>query len=142
MTTSMSTDGQTQAIPRVSAELLPVPGAQVATAPPDPAIAAPGPQPRVAAAEGDADIASAEPNPSAKAEAEAAAAEPDAEVAAAGPDADVAPEPKVEVARTESVQEMYEAGLANLEALYARWAAAMAELRVAQASDEPGEAAA
>ena len=62
----------------------------------------------------------------------------DPEVAAPAPEA----EPRVEVARTETVQEMYESGLAKLDALHDRWAAAMAELREAQASGEPGEAAA
>ena len=60
----------------------------------------------------------------------------------AAPDPEVEAEPEAEVARTETVQEMYEAGLAKLDALHDRWAAAMAELREAQASGEPGEAAA
>jgi hypothetical protein len=49
---------------------------------------------------------------------------------------------ETDVARTESLQEMYEAGLANLEVLHDRWAAAMAELREAQPSGGRGEAAA
>jgi hypothetical protein len=62
-------------------------------------------------------------------------------VAAREPDV-AQPEPAAEVARTESVQEMYEAGLAKLEALHDRWAAAMADIREAQGSGEQGEAAA
>lgn len=53
-----------------------------------------------------------------------------------------APDLEGEVAQTtESVQEMYEAGMARLEALHDRWAAAIAEVRDAQASGEPGQAA-
>ncbi len=44
--------------------------------------------------------------------------------------------------RTESVQELYEAGLAKLEALHDRWTAAMAEIREAQPSGEPQQVAA
>ena len=58
-------------------------------------------------------------------------------------DAEVAaPEPEAEDDRTESVQEIYEAGLAKLDALHDRWAAAVAELHGAQASAEPRKAAA
>ena len=64
----------------------------------------------------------------------AALAVADAEVAAPGSGA--------EDARTESVQEMYEAGMAKLEALHDRWAAAVAEIREAQPSGEPQQAAA
>ncbi len=44
--------------------------------------------------------------------------------------------------RTESVQELYEAGLAKLEALNDRWTVAMAEIRQAQPSGEPQQVAA
>ena len=78
----MSTDAQTQAIPRV-------PGPVVAVA--NPEVAAPGP---------------------------------------------------VEVAPEESVQHMYEAGMASLNALHDRWAAAIAAVHETQVIDGPGEAAA
>ena len=66
------------------------------------------------------------------------------EVAAPAPDPEVeaGAEPEAEVARTETVQEMYEAGLAKLDALHDRWAAAMAEIRETPANDDPEEAAA
>jgi hypothetical protein len=67
----------------------------------------------------------------------------DAKVAVPEPDAeDAAPEPSTEIACEESVEHIYEAGLAKLEALHDRWAAAMAEIRQTSASGEPGEAAA
>ena len=107
----MSTDGQTQAIPRVPA-----------------AVAA---------------VTDARANPAPGGEAEVAAAEPTRETAAPAPDAEVAtPGPSTEIAREVSVERIYEAGLAKLEALHDRWAAAMAEVRQAPASGEPGEAAA
>jgi hypothetical protein len=40
----------------------------------------------------------------------------------------------VEVPREESVQQLYEAGLAKLHALHGRWAAALAEVREAEAA--------
>jgi hypothetical protein len=60
--------------------------------------------------------------------------EPDAEVAAT--------EPRTGTPSVETVEHMYEAGLAKLAVLHDRWAAAMAEIRQASASGEPGEAAA
>jgi hypothetical protein len=77
----------------------------------------------------------------------AVAAVPDADAAAgaAAPEAaaEVAQElSDPEVAQELSVQEMYEAGLGKLAALHGHWAAAMAEIREAQATREPGEAAA
>jgi len=57
-------------------------------------------------------------------------------------DSEVAPDPEAEDARTEWVQEMYEAALAKLDALHEPWAAAMAEILGAQESGEPGKAAA
>ena len=53
-----------------------------------------------------------------------------------------APESAADDAQTESVQQMYEAGLARLHALHDRWAAAVAEIRGAQPSGEPRKAAA
>ena len=58
----------------------------------------------------------------------------DAEVAAATSEADDA--------RTESVREMYEAGLAKLDALHDRWATAVAEIRGAQPGGDRRETAA
>jgi hypothetical protein len=110
MTPRMTTDAQTQAIPRVPAAILPVPGAQVATAEPDAEIVDAGP------------------------DAVVAAAEPDSEIAAA--------EPRAEVPGGESVQHIYEAGLAKLDALHDRWTAAMAEVREAQVTGGPKNAAA
>ena len=88
----MSTDPQTQAIPRVAAAAVAVTNARVA-----------GPA-------------------------------PDAEAAASAPGGEIASE--------ESVEEMYEAARARLEALHDRWATAMAEIREAQASSQPGANAA
>ena len=51
-------------------------------------------------------------------------------------------EPEEAVARTESVQEMYEAGLAKLQAVHNCWAAATAEIREAQVTGRLQEAAA
>ncbi len=110
MTTSVSIDAQTEAIPRIPVAVLAVHSPQVAAAKPDAAVADAG------------------------ANAEISAAEPDGEVAA--------PEPDADVTREESVQQMYEAGLAKLDALHDRWTAAMAEVRTAQVNDGPGEAAA
>jgi hypothetical protein len=123
----MTTDAQTQAIPRVSAAMFPVPGAQVATAEPDAEVAAAEPD-----VNAEAEAKAAEPDVNAEAEGEAA--EPDGEVAAA--------EPSAEVPRGESVQDIYEAGLAKLDALHDRWTAAMAEMREAQVTGGPKEAAA
>lgn len=63
-------------------------------------------------------------------------------LAAADAKVAVAPESAAEDVRAESVQEMYEAGLAKLDALHDRWAAAVAEIREAQPSGEPQQAAA
>jgi hypothetical protein len=52
------------------------------------------------------------------------------------------PDTEAADARTECVQEMYEAGLAKLNALHDRWGAAVAEIREAQAGNEPDVAAA
>ena len=111
MRTHVSTDAETQAIPRVPAAVAAVTDAQV--------VPAPG---------GDAEVAIAE------SAAQATAPVPDAEVAA--------PEPSTEIAREVSVEHIYEAGLAKLEALHDDWAAVMAESRQAPASGEPAEAAA
>ena len=62
-------------------------------------------------------------------------------VAVRDPEA-AASQPEAEVARTESVQHMYEDGLAKLEALHDRWTAAVAEIREAQSTSEPEDAAA
>ncbi len=110
MTTHVSIDAQTQAIPRVPAAVVAVTDARVA---------APG---------GDAKVAAAGPDT------EAAAPAPEAEVAA--------PEHSTEIVSEESVEHIYEAGLAKLAALHDRWAAAMAEIRQAPSRGEPGEAAA
>lgn len=96
MTEHMTTEAQTQEIPRVPTDVLAVAEAEAVT------------------------------------EAEAAVA--DAGAAAVDPEA--------REARTESVHEMYEAGLAKLHALHDRWAAAVAEIREAQPSGEPQRAAA
>jgi hypothetical protein len=53
-----------------------------------------------------------------------------------------APDAQAENARPECVQEMYEAGVAKLNALHDRWAAAVAEIREAKTSSEPAEGAA
>ena len=60
----------------------------------------------------------------------------------AGAHADVATARRVEVTREESVQDIYEAGLAKLDALHDRWVAGIAQLHEAQAMNVPGEAAA
>ena len=101
MTSLVSTDSHTQAIPRVPAGVVAVTDARVA---------APG------------------------RDTEAAAPAPDARV--------VAPEHSTEIACEQSVDHIYKTGLAKLEALHDRWAAAMAEIRQAPASGKPGEAAA
>ena len=67
---------------------------------------------------------------------------PAAVLAVADGEVAVASESEAQDARTESVQEMYEAGLAKLDALHDRWAAAVAEIREAQPPGEPQEAAA
>ena len=56
----------------------------------------------------------------------------DTEVAAPDPDAQVAAPDPAEAADEESVQQLYEAGLAKLHALHDHWAAAVAEVREAQ----------
>jgi hypothetical protein len=119
MRTHVSTDAQTQSIPRVPALVVAVTDARVA---------APAPPAEVAAAETDTEAAAPAPG------AELAVPEPEPEVAA--------PEASTEIPCEESVEHIYEAGLARLEALHDRWAAAMAEIRQAPASGEPGEAAA
>ncbi len=119
MTTHVSIDAQTQAIPRVPAAVVAVTDARVA---------APG---------GDAKVAAAGPDT------EATAPAPEAEVAVPEPEAEVAAtEPSTEIACEESVEHMYEAGLAKLAALHDRWAAAMAEIRQTPARGERGKAAA
>jgi hypothetical protein len=50
----------------------------------------------------------------------------------AGADTGVAAPERVDVASEESVQYLYEAGLAKLHALHDRWAAAVTEVREAQ----------
>lgn len=115
----MSTDAQTQAIPRVSAAVIARAEAETAAAQPDVQAAAPG---------RDAEIAAPQPP------AETAASVPGAQVAAAGSDTEGAGE--------EPVQQVYEAAMVRLNALHDRWAAAVVELREAQVGSEPGEAAA
>ena len=110
MTTHVSNDAQTQAIPRVPAASVDVTDN------------------RVAALGRDGEISAAGPHT------ETAAPTPDAEGAA--------PKREAEVAGEQSVEHIYATGLAKLEALHDRWAAAMAEIRQAPASGEPGEAAA
>jgi hypothetical protein len=113
----VSTDAQTQAIPRV-------PVAAVTHA-------------GVAALQGDVEVEAAEPATEADAPApdpEVTVSELDAEVAASGAGSEIGCEV--------SVERIYEAGIAKLEALNERWAAAMAEVRQAPASGEPGAAAA
>jgi hypothetical protein len=51
----------------------------------------------------------------------------------AGTNSEVAPPEPVEDPREESVQHLYEAGLAKLDALHNRWAAAVKEMREAPA---------
>jgi hypothetical protein len=118
ITTHVSTDAQTQAIPRVPAAAMPRVSAAVIAAP-DTETAARAPDTEMAA-----------PQPAA----ENAASAPDAEVAAARSDADVAGEAPV--------QQVYEAAMAKLNALHDSWAAAMVDLRDAQVDSGPGEAAA
>jgi hypothetical protein len=120
----VSTDAQTQSIPRVPAAVVAVTDARVA---------APGGDTKVAAAEPAARHAPA-PASDADADAEIAVPEADAEVAAPGP--------STEIGCEESVEHIYEAGLARLEALHDRWAAALAEIRQAPAGGEAWEAAA
>ncbi len=123
MTGHMTTDAQTQAIPRVPTAVLAVADAEVAAPDPDAEVAAPDPDAEVAAPDPDAEVA---------------APDPDAEVAAPDPETeDAAPDPETEDARTESIQEMYEAGLVKLDALHERWMAAVAKIREAQTSGEP-----
>lgn len=112
----MSTDAQTQAIPRISAAAIP----RVSTA--------------VIAAT-DAEIVTPAPAPAA----ESAATGRDTEKAA--PQA-AASAPDVEVAGEKQVQQLYEAAMARLNALHDNWAAAIVELRETQVDSGPGEAAA
>ncbi len=128
MTTSVSIDAQTEAIPRIPVAVLAVHSPQVAAAEPDAAVADAGTNAEISAAASDAEVAASEIN------AQVATVESDADVAASVPNADVT--------REKSVQHMYEAGLAKLDALHDRWTAAMAELRKAQVDDGPGELAA
>jgi hypothetical protein len=122
----MTADAQTQAILRVPADVPSVSGDPVATAQPDAEIVTPGP-------DADADVTG--PN------AEAAAAGVDAQVADAEADAEVtAPGSDRPITGAASIQEMYEAGLAKLDALHDRWAAAMADIR--EVTGGPGQAAA
>jgi hypothetical protein len=114
----MSTDAQTQAIPRVAAAAMPRVSAAVFAAP-HAEIAAPAPDAETAAPGRDTEIA---------------APQPAAENAASAPDAEVAGE--------EPVQQVYEAAMARLNALHDSWAAAVVELREAQDDSGLGEAAA
>ncbi len=119
MSTDVSTDAQTAAIPRVPAAIAAVTDARVPV---------PG---------GDADVAAAEAAPKAAAQA------PDTELTAPEPEAEVAaPGPSTELPCEKWVEHMYEAGLARLEGLHDGWAAVMAEIRQAPARGEPGKAAA
>jgi hypothetical protein len=115
MTTHVSTDGQTQAIRRISAAAMPRVSAAVIAAP-DAEIAAPAP-----------DAETAAPGPDTK----IAAPQPAAENAASAPDAEVAAE--------EPVQQVYEAAMARLNALHDSWAAAIVELREAQVDSGLGK---
>ncbi len=114
MITDMSTEAQTQAIPRVPVAVACVTGARAP---------APGGDAKVAAAEPATEAAAPPPMP-----------EPDVDVADFGP--------STEIACEVSVEDIYEAGLASLEALHERWSAAMAEVCQAPASGELAEAAA
>ena len=88
-------------------------------------------------------VTDARTNPAPGGDARVTTAEPTTEAAAPAPDAEVAAlEPSTEIAREVSVEDIYEAGLAKLEALHHRWAAAMAEVRQSSASGELGQAAA
>ncbi len=123
----MSTDAQTRAIPRVPVAVAAVTDARVPAPGGDVKVAAAEPATEPAAPAPDAEVTVPEPEPKPE-------PEPEAEVAAPGPGTEVACEV--------SVEHIYEAGLAKLEALHDRWAAAMAEIRQAPASREPGAAAA
>jgi hypothetical protein len=114
----VSTDAQTQAIPRVPAAAMPRVSAAVIAAP-DAETAAPGRDTQIAALQPAAD---------------SAASAPHSEVAAAGSDAEVVGE--------EPVEQVYEAAMARLNAVHDSWAAAMVEYREAQVDSGPGEAAA
>ncbi|HLM07871.1 MAG TPA: hypothetical protein VK402_22060 [Blastococcus sp.] len=127
MTTHVSTDAQTQAIPRVPAAAMPRVSAAVIAAP-DAETGAPTPDAETAAPGRDTEMAAPQPA------AENAASAPGAEVAAAGSDAEEAGE--------EPVQQVYEAAMARLNALHDRWAAAIVELCEAKVDTELGEAAA
>ena len=121
----MSTDAQTQAIPRVPAAAIRRVWAAVIAAPdaetaaPAPAPAAPAPDTKTATSAPDTEIA---------------APQPAGENAAAASDAEVAGE--------EPVQQVYEAAMARLNALHDSWAAAMVGLRDAQIDSGPVKAAA
>jgi hypothetical protein len=103
----VSTDAQTQAIPRVSAAVIAAAEAQIAASRPDVETAAPG-----------RDSGIAGPQPAA----ETAASAPGAQVAVAASDAEGAGE--------EPVQQVFEAAMARLNALHDRWAAALREAQV------------
>ena len=119
MSTDVSTDAQTAAMPRVPAAVAAVTDA------------------RAPVSGGDADVAAAEPAPKAAAQA------PDTELTAPEPEAEVAaPGPSAELSGEKWIEHMYEAGLARLEGLHDGWAAVMAEIRQAPASGKPAEAAA
>ena len=115
----MTTDAQTQTIPRVSAAVIAGAEAEIAAPQPDVKAGAPG-----------RDIEIAAPQPAA----ENAASASGAQVAAAGSDTEGAGE--------EPVQQVYEAAMARLNDLHVRWAAAVVDLREAQIDSEPREAAA
>jgi hypothetical protein len=115
----MSTDAQTQSIPRLPAAVAAVTDARVAAPAPPAEVAAAGP------------------------DTEAAAPAPDAELAVPEDAAEVAtPELSTEIPCEESVEHIYGASLVKLEALHDRWAAAMAEIRQTPASGELGGTAA
>ena len=126
MRTHVTSDAQTQSIPRVPATVAAVTDTRVAAPGGDADVTAPAPVAEVAATA--AGTGATAPAP----EAEVAVPERESEAAAAS----------TEIACTDSVQHMYEVGLAKLEALHGRWAAATAEIREAAARHEPGAAAA
>jgi hypothetical protein len=114
----VSTDAQTQSIPRVPATVTAVTNTRVAAPAPPAEVAAAGPDTEAAAPATAADRA---------------VPEPEAEVGT--------PEPSTDIPCEASVEHIYEASLAKLEALHDHWAAAMAEIRQTPASDQPEAAA-
>ena len=65
---------------------------------------------------------------------------PETKTAAPAPAESAAPEAEAEVAGEESLEHIYATSLAELHALYDRWPVAIAEIREASASGDPGEA--